>query len=113
MNAKQTTHDHGVDPRDDTAERGANGVDGRKSRDYARRAKAAMMALPSRLDEGMEANPRAALFVACAAGMAVGVVLSSRILRSVLATAATVAAAELTRTILRQKLGPLLASPAH
>jgi hypothetical protein len=81
-----------------------NGSHRMKSGDFVRRVKITLTALPSRLDERMKANPYAALAIAGAIGAGVGIVLSSRIVRSILTSAATVAAVELTRTFLRQSM---------
>jgi hypothetical protein len=81
-----------------------NAGNGAKPGDFVHRAQAAVGALPSRLDEQMKAHPHAALALAFAVGAAGGIIFSSRIVRSVLTSVATVAALELTRMFLRQNL---------
>jgi hypothetical protein len=90
----------------------ANGTSATKPTELVRRAKAVVTALPSRVDAQLKANPYATLAVACAVGVGLGVVLSSRILRSALASAATFAAVELTRSFLRQNIAQMEATAA-
>jgi hypothetical protein len=71
---------------------------------FVRRAQAAVGALPSRIDERMKAHPGAALAIACGVGAGLGIIFSSRIVRSVLTSVATIAAVDLTRALLRQNL---------
>jgi len=80
---------------------------GGKPREVVRRAKAAMTTLAAQAEEQMKTNPRRVLGIACAVGVAVGVVLSSRILRFVIASAASYAAVDLTRAFLRENLPQL------
>jgi len=88
----------------DTAARHANSGHHARRSDFVRRAKAAVGDLPSRLDQGIKNNPYTVLVATCAVGMGVGVVLSSRIVRAILTSAATVVAVELTRALLRETL---------
>lgn len=90
----------------DPAAKQTNGGAGASARgtDFVRRAKATVTGLPSRLDEQVKANPRTALAVACLIGLGTGIILSSRIVRSILTGVATVAAVELTRAVLRQNM---------
>ncbi len=74
------------------------------SRAFARRAKAAVARLPSTLDEEIKQSPYAVLGIAFGVGAAAGVFLSSRILRTVLASAASYAAIELGRSYLGEVL---------
>jgi ElaB/YqjD/DUF883 family membrane-anchored ribosome-binding protein len=105
MSAEHMTAEKTLNSKDSAAKQtnGRPGV-GARGTDFVRRAKATMTQLPSRLDEQMKANPRTALAVACGIGLAAGIVLSSRIVRSILTSVATVAAVELTRAILRQNM---------
>ncbi|MGA3123427.1 MAG: hypothetical protein ABSF69_21870 [Polyangiaceae bacterium] len=82
------------------------------SREFARRAKAAiaqlpstLAQLPSTLDKEIQQSPHAVLGIAFGVGAAAGVFLSSRILRTVLASAVSYAAIELGRSYLRDVLG--------
>ena len=88
----------------DAAPKQTNGGASARGTDFVRRAKATVTGLPSRLDEQMKANPRTTLAVACGIGLAAGIILSSRIVRSILTSVATVAAVELTRAVLRQNM---------
>jgi hypothetical protein len=80
----------------------SNGSPHAQSRKFAGRARAIFSAFPSNLDAQMKGSPYAALGIAFAIGMGAGVVLGSRILRSVLASAASYAAMEIGRAYLRQ-----------
>lgn len=71
------------------------------AREFARRAEAFARGLPGRLDEQLKAKPYTVLALACIASAAVGVVLSSRVLRSVLTTTLTAAALEVARGVVR------------
>jgi hypothetical protein len=74
------------------------------SRDFARRIKAVFSQIPSALDEEIEHRPQVALAVAFALGAGAGVLLSSRILRSALASVVSYAAIELGRSYLSDAL---------
>jgi hypothetical protein len=58
--------------------------------------------LPSNLDAQMKRRPYATLGVAGAIGMGMGILLGSRILRSVLVSAVSLAVVELGRAYMRQ-----------
>jgi hypothetical protein len=88
----------------DAAPKHMNGGHGTTPSDFVRRAKATVSALPSRLDQHIKTSPYTALSAALVVGLGVGIVLSSRIVRSILSGVATVAAVELGRALLRQKL---------
>jgi ElaB/YqjD/DUF883 family membrane-anchored ribosome-binding protein len=72
--------------------------------DFARQAKKALAEFPSRLDEEIRKNPYKTLAMACALGLGAGVLLSSRILRSVLGSAVSYAVVEMARTFLRENM---------
>ncbi len=74
------------------------------SREFARRAKAAVARLPSTLDKEIQESPYTVLGAAFGVGAAVGVLLSSRILRTVLASAVSYAAIEFGRWYLGDAL---------
>jgi ElaB/YqjD/DUF883 family membrane-anchored ribosome-binding protein len=101
MNAEQTQADPHRSPIDPTAAH-ANGSPHIKSREFARRAKAMFSNLPSSLDEQMKHHPYTTFGIALAIGMGAGILLGSRILRSVLAGAASYAVIEFGRAYLRQ-----------
>ncbi|MGD0674123.1 MAG: hypothetical protein ABSC94_01815 [Polyangiaceae bacterium] len=73
--------------------------------EFACRAKAAVAGLPTNLAAYVRKSPYAAVGIVFGVGMGAGVLFSSRILRTVLASAASYAAVELGRTYLRQTLG--------
>jgi ElaB/YqjD/DUF883 family membrane-anchored ribosome-binding protein len=73
--------------------------------DLARRARAVLSDLPAQFDAQAKRNPYAAIGVAFAVGAGAGVVLSSRVLRAVLASGLTYLATEVGKTYLRQTLG--------
>lgn len=97
MNAQhaEATHDHhnpkahGASP--------ANGGTPAKWSELARRARIATARLPAQLEAQMKRNPSLALGMACLAGVGIGTVLSSRILRAILTTMASAGAVELIR----------------
>jgi hypothetical protein len=68
------------------------------------RAQAGLSGFPSNLADQMRKYPYVALGVAVVAGVGVGVVLSSRILRTVIASAASYAAVEVARAYLRERV---------
>lgn len=71
--------------------------------EVARRAKAFLSELPVNAREQMKRNPYQALGIASAVGLAVGVVFSSRILRTALASAASVVLIDLARNSFREQ----------
>ena len=79
-----------------------NGSPGRKEHDFVHRAKAMLSGFPSNLDAQMKRRPYATLGMAGAVGMGMGILLGSRILRSVLASAVSLAVVELGRAYMRQ-----------
>jgi hypothetical protein len=101
MNAEKTEADRNHGPNDSTTTH-ANGSSPIKSREFARRAKALISKLPSSLDAQMARSPYTTLGIAVAIGVGAGMLLGSRILRSVLASAASYAAIEFARACLRQ-----------
>jgi ElaB/YqjD/DUF883 family membrane-anchored ribosome-binding protein len=80
----------------------SNGNSGIKSRDFVRRAKTLVSEWPSNLDAQMKHRPYTTLGVALAIGVGAGVLLGSRILRSVVVTAVSCAAVEIGRKYLLQ-----------
>ena len=101
MNTEKTRADPHRKPTDPPGHR-ANGSPHNKSREFARRARAMFSNLPSSFDEQMKHSPYTTLGIALAIGMGTGILLGSRILRSVLAGAASYAVIELGRAYLRQ-----------
>jgi hypothetical protein len=79
----------------------ANGSPPTASREFGRRAKAMFSDFPSGLDAQMKRSPYAALGIVFAIGMGTGILLGSRILRSVLASAASYGVIEFGRAYLR------------
>jgi hypothetical protein len=73
-----------------------------KASSFAGRARAAAGALPSKIDEQIKRNPYFTIGFAAALGTGVGIVISSRVLRTVLAAVGAAAAAELTRAYFRK-----------
>jgi hypothetical protein len=104
MNAEHGDVGSNHNPNDPTAKR-ANGSDKKGTGTPLRRAMAVATRLPSLLDERMKRSPYAMLGVACAVGAGVGVFLSSRIVRAVFTAAATAAAIDLMRALVRQEEG--------
>ncbi len=72
------------------------------SRAFGRRAKAMFSEFPSGLDAQMKRTPYAAVGVAFAIGMGTGILLGSRILRSVLASAVSYGVIEVGRAYVRK-----------
>jgi len=101
MNSEKTQADPHRKPADPTAAH-ANGSPHIKGREFARRAKAMFSNLPSSLDEQMKHSPYTTFGIAVAIGMGAGILLGSRILRSVLAGAVSYAVIELGRAYLGQ-----------
>jgi ElaB/YqjD/DUF883 family membrane-anchored ribosome-binding protein len=73
--------------------------------EIARKAKVVLSALPAQFDAQTKRNPYAAVGIAFAVGAGAGIVLSSRVLRMVLASGLTYIATEVGKTYLRQALG--------
>jgi hypothetical protein len=107
MSTEHMTAEGALEANDATRKNGSHHA---KPGDFVRRAKVTLTALPGRLDEQVKTNPYAMLAIAAAVGAGVGIVLSSRIVRSILTSAATVAAVELARAFLRQSMS--VPSPA-
>jgi hypothetical protein len=82
------------------------------SKDFARLAAAAVRGFPSNLTEQIKREPYAAIGIACAVGLGTGILLGSRLLRSVLSGAVSCAIVELGRAYLCQK-GTYDAPPAR
>jgi hypothetical protein len=80
------------------------GGDAIKRSAFARGARAATAALPSRIDGQVKRRPYVALGVAGVLGAAAGILLSSRILRAIVTATATAAALELTRGFIRKNV---------
>src|ERR1700687_4671806 len=72
----------------------------------ALRAKNLIRGFPTSLDEHMKRNPYATLGIACAIGVGAGVLIGTRILRTVAAGAVSLAAVELGRAWVRQFMAP-------
>lgn len=68
----------------------------------ATRAKSLILGFPSNLDARIKQRPYATLGIACAVGMGAGILLGSRILRSVLVSTVSYALVEAGRAYLRQ-----------
>jgi hypothetical protein len=103
MNPENDKADLHRKPNEPTATH-ANGSPHTKTRDFARRAKVMFSKLPSSLDARMKDNPYATFGIALALGAGAGILLGSRILRTVLASAASYALIELGRTYLRETM---------
>jgi hypothetical protein len=93
-------------PPNDPAMNGT-GSPGSKRNDFARRAKAVISGFPSNLDAQVKLRPYTTLGIACAIGMGTGVLLGSRILRSVLVSAVSYAVVEFGRAYLRNAAAPV------
>jgi ElaB/YqjD/DUF883 family membrane-anchored ribosome-binding protein len=72
-----------------------------KNGDFIHRARLTVAALPSRIDAQLKRNPYVTVGIACAIGMGIGIVASSRILRSAVGAIVSTAAMEITRKYLR------------
>ncbi len=80
---------------------GSSRIDTRK---LASRAQAAISALPSRIDAEMKRRPYATLGIACAAGLGVGILLGTRVMRTVFAGVVTYAVVELGLAFVREQV---------
>ncbi len=101
MDTQHTETAHNHNPNVPGASR-ANETTGAKWRDLVRRARMTATRLPTQLEAQMKRNPITALGVACLAGTGVGIVFSSRILRTIFTAAASAGAVELIRAYVRQ-----------
>jgi hypothetical protein len=100
MNAEKTDRSVNRPPNDPTALHG-NGSPRTKRNDFAHRAKSLISGFPSNLDAEIKRRPYATIGIACAIGVGTGIVLGSRILRSVLVSVVSYAVVELGRAYLR------------
>ena len=91
---------HGDSPK--TTGTKSNGSPPGGNGEFARRARAVFSDFPSDLDAQIRRNPYVVLGIAFGIGMGAGVILGSRILRSVLTSAASYAAIEIGRSLLRE-----------
>jgi ElaB/YqjD/DUF883 family membrane-anchored ribosome-binding protein len=89
-------------PKDPAAAQ-SNGSSRIKNRDLVRRAKTIIYE-PSNLDAQLKSSPYATLGIALGIGMGAGILLGSRILGSVVVTAASYATVEIGRKYLRQNV---------
>ena len=102
---RMKSHEAGTD--DGSTERTgahANGASWIHWRDVARRAKDGVSGFPSNLGARMQNDPYKTLGLAAAAGLGLGIVLGSRILRTVLASTVSYAVVELARAYLRERV---------
>lgn len=74
---------------------------GHQAEAFGRRATAFLSELPLNAQQQMRRNPAQALGIASALGLVAGVVLSSRIMRTALASAASVVLVEVARSYFR------------
>ncbi len=102
MNNAEHGHVDSKQESNDSASGGTAGDTGARRKEFARRAMAAAVGLPSQVRERIRHNPYGTIGAAGAVGLGVGVVLSSRILRAALTTALIAAAVELARGIVRE-----------
>jgi len=103
MNNTETETDSNHNPRDNPL-KPTDSSDSAKKKDFVRRARGAAAELPTRLRDQIQRNPYAMIGIAGAVGVALGVVLSSRILRAVITATATAAALELVHTFVRKNV---------
>jgi hypothetical protein len=97
MNGIETeTHRKPVEPAHSANESGCA-----KPQDFARRTMVTISKLPSSLDAQLRSRPYQAFGIALAIGAGSGILLRSRILRTVIASAASYAIIELGRAYLR------------
>jgi hypothetical protein len=99
-----------VEPKNPTTAR-VNGTPPTASREFARRARTVIFELPSTLDARMKGSPYKTLGAAFAVGMGAGILLGSRILRSLAVSVVSYAVVELGRAYLRDAVtgGPAAA----
>jgi hypothetical protein len=79
----------------------------------ARRVKQVVSELPSNMGDRMKHDPYTTLGIAAAAGIGVGIVLGSRILRTALTSAVSYAVVEFARAYLRERIPADVAHGAH
>jgi ElaB/YqjD/DUF883 family membrane-anchored ribosome-binding protein len=90
----------------ESSARHANGGHRTEWNEVARRATEMIRGFPASLDEHLKRNPYATLGIACAIGVGVGVLIGTRVLRTVVASAVSLAAVELGRAWVRQVMAP-------
>jgi hypothetical protein len=81
-----------------------------KESGFVGRVRATAGSLPSKVDEQIKRYPYLTIGLAAAIGTGVGIVVSSRVLRTVLAAVGAAAAAELTRAYFRKNAWVVKAS---
>ena len=82
----------------------ANGATRIHWSEIGRRVKSRIAELPANLGDRTKHDPYVALGIAAAAGVGVGIVLGSRILRTALTSAVTYAVVELARTYVLERM---------
>jgi hypothetical protein len=105
MNTEGTDADVNSNPNGATPA-DANGKSHTVGTGFRSRVKKLLSQFPSRLDEEIRRSPYKTLGVACAVGLGAGVLLSSRILRTVLGSALSYAVVEIARAYLRENATP-------
>jgi hypothetical protein len=89
----------------------ANGAPGIAWKKFASRAKEGVTNLPSNLEDLIKENPYKTMGMVAAAGVGLGILLSSRIMRAALTSAVSYALVELTRAYLRERMARTDAAP--